>query len=218
MAAVDAPTTIIDPNATFTEKPVEDRALSVGTAVCTGEVLDRIREEGGIMEATTPGLFMMPEGDKEYRTFIEMLRDQPPLPDPVFKPGDILPTIEDAGFPLDKMDEYDNEFKKMYEDMFSRTSEMGVMGAGDFETRLQSLQNEFSRVLTEKGNEGCTGLLSFREQTVYSSEHPTTSIHGPVSLASPGTLLHPTEEGSYEAGTEADDERCGSPVDSGSVL
>lgn len=205
MAAVDAPTTIIDPNATFTEKPVEDRALSVGTAVCTGEVLDRIREEGGIMEATTPGLFMMPEGDKEYRTFIEMLRDQPPLPDPVFKPGDILPTIEDAGFPLDQMDEYDIAFKKMYEDMFSRTSEMGVMGAGDFEARLQSLQNEFSKVMTDKGNEGCTGLLSFGQQTIHASEHPTAPVHNTMSVTSTGTVVHPVEEGSSASDSRVDE-------------
>jgi hypothetical protein len=214
MAAVDAPTTIIDPNATFTEKPVEDRTLSVGTAVCTGEVLDRIREEGRIMEATTPGLFMMPEGDKEYRTFIEMLRDQPPLPDPVFKPGDILPTIEDAGFPLDQMDEYDNEFKKMYADMFSRTSEMGVMGAGDFEARLLALQNELSESKDIDSNGGGPVLTSSGKSSVHSSEHPTTPVHGPVPLFASGSFVHPTEEGSYEAGTEADDERCGSPVDS----
>ena len=131
---------------------------------------------------------------------------------------EVEPIDDESGFPLDKMDEYDNEFKKMYEDMFTRTSEMGVMGAGDFEARLQTLQNEFSRVMTEKGNEGCTGLLSSGEQTVYSSEHPTTPVHGPVPLTSSGTFLHPTEEGSYEAGTNADDERCRSPVDSGSVL
>ena len=218
MAAINAPTTIMDPNVEFVERPVEDRTTGVGIAVCVGQVIDRVRDSGGVIEATTPGLFMMPEGLKEYPTFLEMLRDQPQLPDPVFKEGEVSWTVEDAGFPLDRLDAYDNEFKKMYEDMFTRTSEMGVMGAGDFEARLQSLQNEFSRVMTEKGNEGCTGLLSFREQTVYSSEHPTTPIHGPVPLALSGTFLHPTEEGSYEAGTNADDERCRSPVDSGSVL
>ena len=213
MAAVDAPTTIIDPNATFTEKPVEDRALSVGTAVCTGEVLDRIREEGGIMEATTPGLFMMPEGDKEYRTFIEMLRDQPPLPDPVFKPGDILPTIEDAGFPLDQMDEYDIAFKKMYEDMFSRSAEMSVMGAGDFEARLAVLQNELSNSKVENPNGGSIGLVPTRGPALHAFERAPTPFCHTMQVAGAGAFLPPPEEGGYAHDAKVDDERDGTPVD-----
>jgi len=187
--------------------------LGVGIAVCVGDVIDRVRKSGGVMEATTPGVFMMPEGDKEYANFLEMLRDQPPLPDPVFKEGDCLPTIEDAGFPLDKLDEYDNEFKKMYEDMFSRLDEFGTMGAGEFEMRLKQRQNELSESKDIDSNGGGTCFPSSRESSVYTSEHPTTPVHGPVPLASSGTFLHPSEEGSYEAGAEADDERAGTPVD-----
>jgi hypothetical protein len=54
---------------------------------------------------------------------------------------------EDAGFPLDKMEENEAEFKKMYDDMFSRTGELGKMGAGDFEARLAVLKTE---ILTTK--------------------------------------------------------------------
>jgi hypothetical protein len=143
-----------------------------------------------------------------------MLRDQSPLPDPVFNEGDCLPTIEDAGFPLDKLDEYDTEFKKMYEDMFSRLDEFGTMGAGEFEMRLKQRQNELSESKCLEGNGGGPVLISARESSVYTSEHPTTPVHGAMPLASPGTFLHPSEEGSYETGTEADDERAGSPVDS----
>ena len=127
---------------------------------------------------------------------------------------EVEPIDDESGFPLDKMDEYDNEFKKMYDDMFSRTAEMGVMGAGDFEARLRALQNELSESKDIDGNGGGIVLTSSGEQTLHTSEHPTTPVPDPVSLASPGTFIHPTEEGSYEAGTEADDERCGSPVDS----
>lgn len=131
---------------------------------------------------------------------------------------EVEPIDLEGGFPLDKIDEYDNEFKKMYADMFSRTSEMGVMGAGDFEARLLALQNELSESKDIDSNGGGPVLTSSGKSSVHSSEHPTTPVHGPVPLASSGTFLHPTEEGSYEAGAEADDERCGSPMDSGSVL
>jgi len=188
--------------------------LGVGIAVCVGEVIDRVRKSGGVMEATTPGVFMTPEGDKEYANFLEMLRDQPQLPDPVFKEGEVSWTVEDAGFPLDRLDAYDNEFKKMYEDMFSRLDEFGTMGAGEFEMRLKQRQNELSESKDIDSNGGSIGFLSFRESSVYTSEHPTTPVHGAVPLASSGTFLHPSEEGSYEAGAEADDERPRSPVDS----
>jgi hypothetical protein len=214
MAAINAPTTIMDPNVEFVERPVEDRTTGVGIAVCVGQVIDRVRDSGGVIEATTPGLFMMPEGLKEYPTFLEMLRDQPQLPDPVFKEGEVSWTVEDAGFPLDKLDEYDNEFKKMYEDMFSRLDEFGTMGAGEFEMRLRRRQNELSESKYLEGNGGGPVLISARESSVHTSQHPTTPVHGPVPLASSGTFLHPSEEGSYETGTEADDERAGSPVDS----
>ena len=131
---------------------------------------------------------------------------------------DVEPVEDESGFPLDQMDAYDLAFKKMYEDMFSRTSEMGVMGAGDFEARLRSLQNELSKVMTEKGNEGCTSLLSFGGQTLHTSEPPDTQLHSFMQVPTTGDFLHPTEEGSFAYDAEADDERSGSPVDSGSVL
>jgi hypothetical protein len=101
----------------------------------------------------------------------------------------------------------------MYEDMFSRRDEFGTMGAGEFEMRLKQRQNELSESKDIDSNGGGTRFPSSRESSVYTSEHPTTPVHGPVPLASSGTFLHPSEEGSYEVGTEADDERAGSPVD-----
>lgn len=187
--------------------------LAVGTAVCVGEVLDRLREEGGVMEATTPGTFMMVEGDKVYPTFLDMLRDQPQLPDPVFKEGDILPTIEDAGFPLDQMDAYDSEFKKMYEDMFSRSSEMGVMGAGDFEARLAALQNELSNSKVENPNGGSTDLVSPGGPPLHAFERAPTPFCHTLQVTGTGAFVPPPEEGSYGSYTKVDDERGGAPVD-----
>jgi len=213
MAEINAPTTIIDPNVEFVERPHPDEGLGVMTAVCTGQVISRLRESGGVMEATTPGLFMMPEGDKEYNTFLEMLRDQPQLPDPVFKEGEVSWTVEDAGFPLDQMDSYDIAFKKMYEDMFSRANELGTMGPGEFEMRLSRLQNELSESKVENINGGCVVLIPTGGSTIYTTERPSSSVHNLLQVISPGSIVPPPEEGGYAGDAEVDDGKCGSPVD-----
>lgn len=213
MAEINAPTTIIDPNVEFVERPPPDEGLGVMTAVCTGQVISRLRESGGVMEATTPGLFMMIEGDKEYNTFLEMLRDQPQLPDPVFKEGEVSWTVEDAGFPLDQMDAYDIDFKKMYEDMFSRANELGTMGPGEFEMRLSRLQNELSESKVENINGGCVVLIPTGGSTIYTTERPSSSVHNLLQVISPGSIVPPPEEGGYAGDAEVDDGKCGSPVD-----
>jgi len=213
MTAIDAPMTIMDPNIEFVERPPPDEGLGVPIAVCTGEVISRLRESGGVMEATTPGLFMMIEGDKEYNTFLEMLRDQPPLPDPVFKEGEVSWTVEDAGFPLDQMDAYDIAFKKMYEDMFSRANELGTMGPGEFEMRLSRLQNELSESKVENINGGCVVLIPTGGSTIYTTERPSSSVHNLLQVISPGSIVPPPEEGGYAGDAEVDDGKCGSPVD-----
>ena len=174
-------------------EPIEkerEQEPGVSKAICTWEAVNRIREQGGIMEATTPGLFMMIDGEKEYATFLEMVQDQPQQPDPIFKEGDVIPTIEDAGFPLDRQDEIDAEFKKMYDEMFSRSSELGVMGAGDFESYLSQRRQAYSEMFKQNGlspieqenhNGGGLDFLSFRRTSVYSPQRSTTPICSPMS-------------------------------------
>ena len=176
--------------------------------------MDRLREEGKVMEATTPGTFMMIEGDKVYPTFLEMLRDQPQLPDPVFAEGDVLPTIEDAGFPLEKMDEFDADFKLMYDEMFSRSSELGVMGAGDFEARLRALQNELSGSKVENPNGGSIGVLSTGEQTLHTPERSATPFCVTVQIPRAGAIVSTPEERGDAGDTDVDDRGTGSSVDS----
>lgn len=118
---------------------------------------------------------------------------------------EVEPIDDESGFPLDKLDEYDLAFKKMYEDMFSRLNEFGTMGPGEFEMKLIDRQNEFSKVMTEKGNEGCTGLLSFGQQTIHASEHPTAPVHNTMSVTSTGTVVHQVEEGSYASDSRVDE-------------
>jgi hypothetical protein len=231
--------------------------LAVATAVCTAEVISRIREQGSVLEATTAGVFMIPEGETQYSTFLAMIRDQPPKPDvPRYVPDEaefeklkeemkgvdihaktdmyskliaegmstdealnvyndrlaVMPNIDlmsmatcgDAGFPLDQMDAYDENFKAMYEDMFSRTSEMGVMGAGDFEARLAALQNELSNSNLENPNGNGIGLISPGGSSVHSTERPSTPFHYPMQEAFPRIVIPLSEESGDDNSSKID--------------
>jgi hypothetical protein len=190
-----------------------DAGTAIGMAVCTGEVISRAREEGKVMEATTPGTFMMVEGDKVYSTFLEMLRDQPQPPDPVFKDDDVLPTMEDVGVPLGLLDEMDVEFKKMYQEMFTRTNELGVLGAGDFEARLLQRQNELSESKGENPNGGSTRVLSTGGPTLHAPERPATPFYFALQIPRAGAIVSTPEERGDAGDTDVDDRGTGSSVD-----
>lgn len=166
------------------------------------------------MEATTPGTFMMIEGDKVYPTFLDMLRDQPQQPDPVFEEGDVMPTMEDKGVPLGALDDMDVEFKKMYTEMFSRTSELGVLGAGDFEARLRERQNELSESKGENPNGGSISVLSTGGPTLHAFERAPTPFHFAVQIPCAGAVVPAPEEGGDASDTDVDDRGAGSSVDS----
>ena len=202
----------------------EERDIGIGipSAVCVGEVVNRVREEGGIMEATTPGLFMMIEGEKEYATFLEMVQDQPQQPDPVFKQGDVIPTIEDAGFPLDLQDEIDAEFKKMYDEMFSRSSELGVMGAGDFEAYLSQRRQAYSEMFKQNGlspieqenlNGGGLDSLSIGRTSIHSPQRSTTPICSSMSCSSTCSNDSLSEELCSRTCRQVNDGKCGKTMD-----
>jgi hypothetical protein len=224
MAEIDCPGIIL-PSLIPKLEPIEkerEQEPGVSKAICTWEAVNRIREEGGIMEATTPGLFMMIDGEKEYKTFLEMVQDQPQQPDPIFKEGDVIPTIEDAGFPLDRQDEIDAEFKKMYDEMFSRSSELGVMGAGDFETYLSERkqayiemfkQNGLSPIEQENLNGGGLDSLSTGRTSIYSPQRSTTPICNSVSCSSTCSTDSLCEEICSRTCSQVNDGRCGKNVD-----
>ena len=165
------------------------------------------------MEATTPGTFMMIEGDKVYPTFLEMLRDQPQPPDPVFEEGDVLPIMEDKGVPLGALDDMDVEFKKMYTEMFSRTSELGVMGAGDFEARLLQRQNELSESKGENPNGGSISVLSTGGPTLHAFERAPTPFHFTVQIPCAGALLSLAAAGGDASDSKDHDGDAGAHVD-----
>jgi hypothetical protein len=224
MVEIDCPGIIMPSDIPLVEINTEERDIGVGipSAVCVGEVVNRVREEGGIMEATTPGLFMMIEGEKEYKTFLEMVQDQPQQPDPIFKEGDVIPTIEEAGFPLDRQDEIDAEFKKMYDEMFSRSSELGVMGAGDFEAYLTQRkqaytemfkQNGLSPIEHENSNGGGLDSLSIGRTSIYSPQRSTTPICDSMSCSSTCSTNSLCEEICSRTCRQVNDGRCGKNVD-----
>jgi len=224
MAAIDCPGIIL-PSLIPKLEPIEkerEQEPGVAKAICTWEAVNRIREEGRVMEATTPGLFMMIDGEKEYNTFLDMLRDQPQQPDPIFKEGDVIPTIEDAGFPLDRQDEIDADFKKMYDEMFSRSSELGVMGAGDFEMYLEERkraytslfrQNGLSPIKLEESNGGSIDFLSTRRTSIYSPQRSTTPICSPMSSSCACSTNSISEEICSGSCSQTNDGGCGKTMD-----
>jgi hypothetical protein len=224
MAEINCPGIILPSDIPKLEASLEERDIGVGipSAVCIGEVVSRVRKEGGIMEATTPGLFMMIEGEKEYATFLEMVQDQPQPPDPVFKEGDVIPTIEDAGFPLDRQDEIDAEFKKMYDEMFNRSSELGVMGAGDFEAYLSQRRQAYSEMFKQNGlspieqeniNGGDINSLSIGRTSIHSPQRSTTPICSSMSCSSTCSTDSLCEEICSRTCRQVNDGGCGKTMD-----
>ena len=204
MASVDAPTTIIGSEedvAKFLE-PREPREEKISVPASIGFALE--------------GKFILPGNTQEYKEYTsaqEMIKDQPPLPDPVFEENDVLPTMEDAGFPLSKIDEYDAEFKIMYDEMFRRSSELGVMGAGDFEARLLALQNELSGNKVENSNGGGIDLIPSGRSSVYPSQRSSTPFCDAVQIPCAGDFAPPPPTGSDASDSKVNDEQGWSSVD-----
>lgn len=204
MAAVNAPTTIIGSEeeiAKFLE-PREPRPEVVNVTASIGAALE--------------GKFILPGDTQEYTEYAsaqEMIAAQPPMPDPVFEENDVLPMMEDKGVPLGKLDEIDIEFKKMYEEMFSRTSELGVMGAGDFETRLRERQNELSESKIENPNGGGINVLPTGESAVYPPQRPSTPFCHSVQIPVSGAFVSDSKEGGDASDTKNSDGTGGTAMD-----
>lgn len=72
------------------------------------------------------GKFILPgdtEEYTEYATAQEMIAAQPPLPDPVFNPGDVTPLVYDAGAALVRLESHAAEFAKLVDDLFAAGKE-----------------------------------------------------------------------------------------------
>jgi len=67
---------------------------------------------------------------KEYESAQAMIADQPPLPDPVFLPGQVVPCTYNVGIQLNCMDAYESGFKEMIQQMFDAGPELKLTKEG----------------------------------------------------------------------------------------
>lgn len=122
----------------------------------------------------------------------------------------------DAGFPLDKMEEYDAEFRKMCEDMMlALPSETKILaGSLDLESvkRARDIppvsltdpkekweavnkQNELNESKTGEGNGGSTLNVSDGEQTVHTPPKTRSPLCSDVSETTASVVVPTIEEG-----------------------
>ena len=133
--------------------------------------------------------------DKEHDSFLQMLRDMSPLPDPEFKEGDVQPMVEDAGAALDKIEAHDSEFKKMINDMFEDTKGFQKITEDELYTRMISRgdQNGLSDSKLSEGNGGSTKCVASGEQTTHTSSKETQTLHTYVQETTASVVI-PTIE------------------------
>jgi hypothetical protein len=104
-------------NAFLAPREPRDENLSVPTSVAFGEDR-RFIMYGNTQEFT------------EYATAQEMIADQPPLPDPVFEPGDYAPWVYDTGAALDKLEVHALEFAELVQQMFEAGEDVRLTKEG----------------------------------------------------------------------------------------
>jgi len=98
-------------NAILSAREPRDENIPVPTSVAFGE------EKRFVMYGDT-------QEYKEYESAQAMIADQPPLPDPVFLPGQVVPCTYDAGAQLNCLDAHDASFKEMIQEMFDAGPEL----------------------------------------------------------------------------------------------
>uniref|UniRef100_A0A6C0M0D3 Uncharacterized protein n=1 Tax=viral metagenome TaxID=1070528 RepID=A0A6C0M0D3_9ZZZZ len=98
------------------------------------------------------GRFILPGDTQEYKEYTsaqEMIADQPPLPDPVFNPGDVTPLVYDAGASLQRLESYAVEFSKLVDELFATGKELKYTKEGmdvkiaEYEAALKT-ESDFS--------------------------------------------------------------------------
>lgn len=94
-----------------------DEVLSVPTSVAFGE------DRRFIMYGNTQEF-------KEYETAQAMIADQPPLPDPVFEPGEFVPCMYEVGAALDRLEAHLLEFSELVEQMFEAGEDVRLTKEG----------------------------------------------------------------------------------------
>jgi len=122
----------------------------------------------------------------------------------------------EAGFPLDKMEEHDAEFKKMCEDMMlalpsetkilagslnleavKRERSSVVVSLTDPKEKWEAVnkQNELNESKTGEGNGGSTLNVSDGEQTVHTPPTTRSALHSALSETTASVVVPTIEEG-----------------------
>ena len=110
--------------------------LTAHDALIGEDVTGDVREPISVMTSIAFGesrRFVLPgntDDYKEYKSAQEMIQDQPPLPDPVFMPGDVVPCTYTTGAQLNCLEKHEDGFKQMIEEMFESGPELKLTKEG----------------------------------------------------------------------------------------
>lgn len=113
----------------LTEEQIQ-AIVTAHDALIGEDVTGDVREPISVMTSIAWGeekRFILPgntDDYKEYKSAQEMIQDQPPLPDPVFMPGDVVPCIYDVGAQLNGLEKHEESFKQMIQEMFDSGPEL----------------------------------------------------------------------------------------------
>ena len=109
--------------------------LTTHDALIKEDVTGDVREAIAVMTSVAFGeekRFVLPSSGeyKEYDSAQAMIADQPPLPDPIFSVGDVVPCTYDAGAQLNCLDSHESGFKQMIKEMFEAGPELKLTKEG----------------------------------------------------------------------------------------
>ena len=119
----------------LTEEQIQ-AIVTAHDALIREDVTGDVREPISVMTSIAFGeerRFILPGNTNEYKEYESaqaMIQDQPPLPDPVFMPGDVVPCTYTTGAQLNGLDKYEEGFKQMIEEMFESGPELKLTKEG----------------------------------------------------------------------------------------
>jgi hypothetical protein len=119
----------------LTEEQIQT-ILDIRHALHKEDIKGDVREGCAVMTSVAFGeekRFILPgstDDYKEYESAQAMIADQPPLPDPVFSAGQVVPCTYDAGAQLNCLDSHESSFKQMIKEMFEAGPELKLTKEG----------------------------------------------------------------------------------------
>lgn len=119
----------------LTEEQIQ-AILTAHDALIKEDVTGDVRENVAVMTSVAfveEKRFILPGNTdefKEYESAQAMIADQPPLPDPVFLPGQVVPCTYETGAQLNCLDSHEENFKQMIKEMFDAGPELKLTKEG----------------------------------------------------------------------------------------